>query len=123
MIKRIIFLSFVFITSNVFSDCGTFAFKEKDQKISLSFEVPEKNQSIKIKITDEKNSSDDAYYCMKSQDQFKCVGDDDGGSFVLKPSSKTIIISRISSGNSDVYRFNISQKEASQYKTVECSFN
>jgi hypothetical protein len=124
MITKLAFsFSLLLLSANTFAECGSFTLTEKSQKITFSFEIPQKNQSIKIKISSDKNNVDDAYFCMKSQESFKCVGDDDGGSFTIKPSSKHITISRIDSGNPDNYRFSISQKDQSEYQITKCNFN
>ena len=105
------------------SHCGVINLKQGSEVIDMYFEIPVKNQQVKLlfKIADQKKTEiQDLFYCILKKESINCIGDDDGGNFTLYPKESAISITRIGSGNPDQKRIELKPIPKTPYKTSDC---
>ncbi len=104
--------------------CGLISLNEGNEDIEMHFEIPKKNQQIKVlfKVMD-KNITEiqDLFYCVLKEKHIHCSGDDDGGDFNLYLEEKLLSISRIGSGNPDLKRIELKPIKKKPFKYIDCS--
>ena len=125
--KKLILKTFVIalfglsILGKGFCDKHTFP-KNKENYIEFSTSIPKaKNQETLFSFTTKKKKYSTQFYCMKSKDHYKCVGDDDSGKYEIYKDHIILYALTLGHPDKDLIEVRFKKPQKLKFKKENCN--